>query len=207
MGAGRTGAAGRPSDASFSEKVYFLADAAPGDSAHAPPATAPTTLPEKQFKTKDGKILPSMDALAKLTGDPAAGAKVFRNASGANCVKCHQIGDDGQMIGPPLTVIGGKLSKAQLYEAILYPSAAIEMGYETWVVKTKDGDVFSGLKVEDTPDHITIKDTDAKYHDIDRDKIARMVKQSISLMPEGLNEAMTQQDLVNLVEYLESLKS
>lgn len=170
------------------------------------PTTAATTLPAKEFKTRDGKILPSIDALAKMTGDAKAGAAVFRNEKGANCVKCHQIGDDGNMIGPPLTVIGGKLTKPQLYEAILYPSAAIEMGYETWVAKTKDGDIFSGLKTEDTPDHITIKDTDGKYHDIDRDKLDRLVKQNISLMPEGLSEAMTQKDLLDLVEYLASLK-
>jgi len=183
--------------------------AAEKPSAAATGPSAPTTAPidfNKQFKTKDGKILPSMDALSKLTGDPKAGAAVFRNTA-VNCIKCHQIGDDGNMIGPPLTVIGGKLSKPQLYEAILYPSAAIEMGYETFVVKTKDGEVYAGLKVEDTPDHITIKDTDGKYHDIEPAKIQKQVKQSISLMPEGLNEAMTQQDLVNLVEYLTALKS
>ena len=169
------------------------------------PATAPAITP-KAFKTRDGKTLPSMEALAKLTGDVKAGAVVFRNDKSPNCIKCHQIGEEGNMIGPPLTVVGGKLSKAQLYEAILYPSAAIEMGYETWVVKTKDGDVITGIKAEDTPDHITIKDTDGKYHDVDREKIDRLVKQNISLMPEGLNEGMTQQELVNLVEYLESLK-
>ena len=173
-----------------------------------PPASQPATATaEKQFKTRDGKILPSTDELAKLTGDPKAGVTVYRNVQGANCIKCHEIGNEGQMIGPPLTVIGGKLNKAQLYEAILYPSAAIEMGYEAWIVKTKKGEVFAGLKVEDTPDHITIKDTDAKYHDVDRDDIAKLVKQTISLMPEGLSEAMTEQDLVNLVEYLASLKS
>lgn len=175
-----------------------------------PPASLPSTpaaAPEKQFKTRDGKILPSMDNLAKLTGDPKAGAAAFRNVKAANCIKCHEIGNEGNMIGPPLTVIGGKLNKLQLYEAILYPSAAIEMGYEAWIVKTKKGDVYAGLKVEDTPDRITIKDTDGKYHDVDRDDIARLVKQTISLMPEGLSETMTQQDLVDLVEYLTSLKS
>ena len=147
-----------------------------------------------------------MDDLAKLSGDAKRGAAVFRNATGANCIKCHQVGDDGNMIGPPLTTIGSKLNKPQLYEAILYPSAAIEMGYETWVVRTKDGDIFSGIKSEDTPEHVTIKDTDGKYHDVDRDKIDRLVKQNISLMPEGLNETMTRQDLLDLVEYLTTLK-
>ena len=148
-----------------------------------------------------------MDDLAKQTGDAKAGAAVFRNTKTVNCIKCHQIGDEGQMIGPPLTVIGAKLTKAQLYEAILYPSNAIEMGYENWVVRTKSGDVFSGLKVEDTPDRITVKDTDAKYHDIDRDQIDKMVQQKVSLMPEGLSEAITQQELLNLVEYLSTLKN
>jgi putative heme-binding domain-containing protein len=147
-----------------------------------------------------------MAELATLTGDAKAGEQVFRNANGANCIRCHQLGDDGGILGPPLTVIGGKLSKAQLYEAILYPSAAIEMGYETWVVKTKDGEVFTGRKVEDTDTHVTILDADGKYHDIDLDKIDRKVQQKISLMPEGLTMAMTQPDLVNLVEFLESRK-
>ena len=90
------------------------------------------------------------------------------------------------MVGPPLTTVGQKLGKAQLYEAILYPSNAILMEYETWVVNTKKGDVFSGLKVEDTPDHVTIKDIEAKYHDVDVEDIDRKVMQKVSLMPESL---------------------
>lgn len=160
----------------------------------------------KQFKTKDGQVLPPMSQLTKMTGDAKNGEKVFKNTAGANCIKCHQIADEGQMIGPPLTAIGNKLSKPQLYEAILYPSAAIEMGYETWVVRTKTGEVFSGLKAEDTPDHITIKDTDAKFHDIPLDQIDKRLKQPISLMPEGMTETMSQKDLVDLVEYLSTRK-
>jgi putative membrane-bound dehydrogenase-like protein len=168
---------------------------------------APASIdPHKQFKTRDGSILPPMSDLAKLIGDASKGEKIFGNVTGANCVKCHQIGEVGQMIGPPLNAIGAKLSKPQLYESILYPSAAIEMGYETWVIRTKSGDIVSGLKVEDTPDHITIKDTDAKFHDIPLDQIDRKVKQPISLMPEGLSETMSKQDLVDLVEYLAARK-
>jgi putative heme-binding domain-containing protein len=111
------------------------------------------------------------------------------------------------MIGPPLTVIGSKLNKGQLYEAILYPSASILMHYETWVVKTRSGDVASGLLVEDTPDHITLKDSDGKYHDIPTGDIAKKVMQKVSLMPEGLSEAMTKQDLINLVEFLSTRKA
>jgi putative membrane-bound dehydrogenase-like protein len=172
-----------------------------------PPPPAAFTLsssadPNKIFKTKDGKTLPAIEKLMILTGNPDRGAAVFRNTKAANCIHCHQIGNDGNMIGPPLTAVGAKLNKGQLYEAILYPSASILMHYESWIVKTKSGDVFNGLLKEETNDHITIEDTDGKFHDIKLDDIQKKVMQKISLMPEGLSETMTQKDLVNLVEYL-----
>jgi len=188
--------------------IVISDEVAASDFSSAMPAasTIPSPSAERQFKSKDGKVLPSVSELARLSGNAHDGEKVFKSATGANCIKCHQIGDEGQMIGPPLNAIGNKLSKAQIYEAILFPSAAIEMGYETWVVRNKAGEVFSGLKVEDTPDHITIKDTDAKFHDVPVDQIDRQVKQPISLMPEGLTETMTRQELVDLVEFLSARK-
>jgi putative heme-binding domain-containing protein len=111
------------------------------------------------------------------------------------------------MVGPPLSTVGQKLSKAQLYEAILYPSNAILMEFESWVVKTKKGEVFAGLKVEDTPDHVTIKDVDAKYHDVNVEDVDRKVMQKVSLMPEGLSGTMTVKELVDLVEYLSTLRN
>ena len=111
------------------------------------------------------------------------------------------------MIGPPLTTVGQKLGKEQLYQAILYPNDAILMGYETWVVRTKKGETFAGLKTSDTPDPVTIKDTDGKYHDIDTPDIDRKVMQKMSLMPEGLAGTMTMKELVDLVEYLATLRN
>jgi putative heme-binding domain-containing protein len=81
------------------------------------------------------------------------------------------------------------------------------MGYESWVVKTKKGDVVSGLKTSENANGITIKDTKGQYHDIAAGDIARQVKQKISIMPEGLSQTMTKQELVDLVEYLTTLKN
>jgi putative membrane-bound dehydrogenase-like protein len=180
------------------------AHASAGPAAQGTPSAAPTEA--GTFLMRDGRTLLPMAQLASLSGDARAGEAVFRNANGANCIRCHQLGDQGGIIGPPLNQVGQKLNKAQLYEAILYPSAAIEMGYETWVVKAKDGQVFTGRKVEDTDDHVTILDADGKYHDIPLDKVERKVQQKISLMPDGLVQAMTQSDLVNLVEFLSRRK-
>jgi putative heme-binding domain-containing protein len=187
------------------EPVAFSLDLAPAGPVSTGAAVA-APADTQAFVSKDGQTLPSVAQLVQLSGDPQAGDAVFRNPNGANCIRCHQMGDTGGVMGPPLTVIGQKLSKAQLYESIFYPSAAIEMGYETWVVKTKDGEVLTGRKVEDTDSHVTILDVDGKYHDISADKVDRKVQQKISMMPEGLSQTMTRQDLVNLVEFLAGKK-
>ena len=111
------------------------------------------------------------------------------------------------MVGPPLSTIGQKLSKEQLYQAILHPNEAILMGYETWVVRTKKGDTVAGLKTSDTPDQVTIKDAEGKYHDIYAEDVDRKVMQKVSLMPEGLAGALTMKELVDLVEYLSTLRN
>jgi putative heme-binding domain-containing protein len=148
-----------------------------------------------------------MAALLEKKGDAKAGAAVFRNNSGGpNCIGCHQIGDEGRQVGPPLTTIGNKLSREQLFEAILTPSAAILMSYELWIVRTKDGDIKTGIKAEDTDDHITLKDNNGEYLDIPVDKIAEKKQSMLSMMPDDITKTMSIQDLVDVVEYLSRQK-
>jgi putative heme-binding domain-containing protein len=158
-------------------------------------------------RSKDGKALPPIDDLVARRGDPVSGAAVFRRAEGPRCIACHQILEEGRQVGPPLTTIGTKLGREQLYESILTPSAGILMGYENWAVQTKDGDVKTGIKVEDTDDHVTLKDADGEYIDIPADKIAAKKMLALSMMPEELAQAMTLAELVDLVEYLSTLRA
>ncbi|HLY08084.1 MAG TPA: hypothetical protein VKW04_02145 [Planctomycetota bacterium] len=154
-------------------------------------------------KSKDGKPLPPIAELVDRKGDAKAGALVFRNNNGGpNCIGCHQIGDEGKQVGPPLTTVGTKLSREQFFEAILTPSASILMSFELWIVKTKDGDIKSGIKTEDTDDHLTLKDSNGDYIDIPTDKIAEKKQSALSMMPEDITKAMSVKDLVDVVEYL-----
>jgi putative heme-binding domain-containing protein len=158
-------------------------------------------------KSKDGKALPPISELAEMKGDAKAGAAVFRNNNGGpNCIGCHQIGDEGRQVGPPLTTIGNKLSKEQFYEAILTPSASILMSFELWIVRTKDGDIKTGIKAEDTDDHITLKDNNGEYIDIPVSKIAEKKQSALSMMPEDITKSMSIKDLVDVVEYLQLQK-
>ena len=158
-------------------------------------------------KSKDGTPLPPISELADKKGDAKAGAAVFRNNNGGpNCIGCHQIGDEGRQVGPPLTTIGNKLSREQFFESILTPSAAILMSFELWIVRTKDGDIKTGIKVEDTDDHITLKDNNGEYLDIPVSKIAEKKQSALSMMPEDITKSMSVKDLVDVVEYLQQQK-
>jgi putative heme-binding domain-containing protein len=175
----------------------------------ASPDAAARELGEKKLprlQSKDGSPLPPIHELVARKGDPANGAKVFRRTEGPNCIACHQIADEGKMVGPPLTTVGLKLSKEQMVESILTPSASILMGYENWAVRTKDGDVKTGIKVEDTDDHVTLKDNQGEYIDIPVAKIAEKKMLKLSMMPEELTKSMTAQELVDLVEYMSTLR-
>jgi putative heme-binding domain-containing protein len=158
-------------------------------------------------KSKDGKPLPPIAELVEMKGDAKAGAAVYRNNSGGpNCIGCHQIGDEGRQVGPPLTTIANKLSREQFFESILTPSASILMSYELWIVRTKDGDIKTGIKTEENDDHITLKDNTGEYIDIPLSKIAEKKQSALSMMPDDITKTMSVQDLVNVVEYLSQQK-
>jgi len=153
---------------------------------------------------KNDAPLPPLTELAARTGDAAMGKIVF-NTNGT-CNKCHQVNGIGQEIGPNLSEIGKKLAKTALYEAIVYPSAAISHGFENWLVITEDGQSLSGLLISETDQEIAIKDEKGIVRKVPVQEIEARKKQETSLMPADLQRLMTTEELVDLVEYLTTLK-
>ncbi len=151
--------------------------------------------------TSEKKSL-NIDALAKRTGQSKAGEKVFMQT----CTVCHQAGNKGVKFGPALTQIGGKLTKGALYTAIVDPDAGISFGYEGYTIKLKDGSEMGGIITSKTEDVVEVSSPGGAKTKMEKSKIASMTEMKGSMMPKGLDEAMSQQDLVNLVEYLYSLK-
>ena len=149
--------------------------------------------------------LPPVSELIKLQGDAAKGAEVFRRDA-TGCIKCHQVRGEGRDLGPALSEIGTKLPKEALYEAILDPSAGISFGFEAWQVELKSGDEAFGIKASETADEVAIKDANGIITRHQRSAIAALRQMKSSMMPAGLQQTMTQQELVDLVEYLASLK-
>jgi putative heme-binding domain-containing protein len=153
-----------------------------------------------------GKPLPPISELVKMKGDVTKGKAVAERAE-ATCITCHRIGQVGADFGPALSEIGGKLPKEALYEAIINPNSGISMGFETWQFALKDGGAALGLIRSETPQEVTLALPGGATQKIPRDQIAKREKQTTSMMPSGLNQALSQQDLIDLVEYLASLKA
>ncbi|AMV22579.1 PVC-type heme-binding CxxCH protein [Planctomyces sp. SH-PL14] len=154
--------------------------------------------------SKNNEPVPPLDQLVKRNGTVAEGRVVF-NTTGT-CNKCHIVNGIGREIGPNLSEIGKKLSKQALFESILYPSAGISHNYESYTVVTTGGEVLTGLIVSDTAEGITLKDSNGLTRMLKQSEIEEKKKQQVSLMPADLQKLMTIGELVDVVEYLQTLK-
>src|SRR5436305_13492787 len=122
------------------------------------------------------------------------------------CIKCHMAEGQGGEVGPDLNSVGAKYNRAQIIEHILYPSRIILDGYQQTTVFTKDGDSQSGIVRGETPDDLTLIDTEGKKHVILKKQIESRKQNELSLMPEGLQVGLSVQEFSDLCTYVESLK-
>jgi putative heme-binding domain-containing protein len=112
---------------------------------------------------------------------------------------------EGVNFGPDLSEIGAKLSKEGLYTAILFPDQGISFGYEAWRIKLKDGSTAFGRIVSETEDKIDMQYMQ-QQQTVQKPEIESRTKLENSLMPSNLQSSMTEEELVDLVEYLGGLR-
>ena len=130
------------------------------------------------------------------------GKQVYMKA----CFTCHKSGDIGIDFGPALTEIGDKLAREAMYVSIIDPNAAISFGYEGFNVKTKSGSTLVGYIISDSDDELVMKVPGGVSVTTKKSEIFSKDKIDGSLMPEGLIASITEEELVDLVEYLMTLK-
>jgi putative membrane-bound dehydrogenase-like protein len=154
------------------------------------------------------KQLPSPATLAVRRGDVNRGKKLLAASmkNDLQCLKCHSALGSGGNVGPDLSMIGKKASRENLFESILLPSKAIADQYVVWQIETKKGTTLAGLLVEETSASVTLRDGNGKDAKILKTEIEGREKSPKSLMPDDLLVYMTEEDLVDIVEYLLTLK-
>ena len=146
--------------------------------------------------------MPDINALIGMKGDATKGLEQFKTY----CAICHQVKNEGTDFGPKLTSIGAKLPKEGQYLAILHPDAGISFGYEGWEIKMKDGSTYMGIITSRTESEWTMKMAGGASQSLKVSNIKSKKQMPHSLMPTGFHESMSQQELVDLVEYLVGLR-
>ena len=152
---------------------------------------------------KDREPLPQMTELLVYVGDAESGSEVFDRAT---CSDCHVVNGSGTNFGPELSKIGDKLSKAGLYESILDPSAGVSPDFALEHLSLVGGDEVSGFAISETAGSVTLRMEGGIVNEFEKDRIFERRESSVSAMPDDLQEQMSVDDLIDLVEYLSRLR-
>lgn len=137
-----------------------------------------------------------------IGGDVGRGRGVFFGQKAA-CFGCHAIGREGGKLGPDLTAIGAIRSGRDLIEALIFPSASFVPGYEPYRIETKT-DTFTGVIGSQTPEVVVLKTGANAEERIPRETIRSITPGTVSIMPEGLDVALTREELLDLLAFLQA---
>lgn len=162
-------------------------------------------LPADQRPKKLGLMIRPEKLLA-LAGDANRGRKLFFNTAGINCKVCHKIDTQGGSVGPDLSQIGKKYNKAKLLESLLEPSKVIDPRFVAYLAQTDEGKVITGLLVEQTTEHVILRNTEGKDVRLAMSSVEVLLPQRQSLMPELLLKDLTAEQVADLLAFLETLK-
>jgi putative heme-binding domain-containing protein len=139
------------------------------------------------------RFRPALD----LRGDTRRGKALFQQ----RCQSCHRLGNDGFAVGPDLAGArsGGK---EKLLANILDPNQEVPPNYFGYTVETREGESYAGLIVNETASSVTVRQPMGVEVVVTRAQIAKMQASKLSLMPEGLEEGLTNGELADLMEFI-----
>ena len=145
------------------------------------------------------EAIDNMRPALTLSGNKAKGMDIFKR----ECASCHIYGTIGVEVGPALTEIYRKSKETLLYD-ILDPNAAVNTSYLNHKLITRSGSIYTGLVVRETDEEISLRMMGGTTITIKKEDMERLTSLGTSLMFEGLEERMTQQEMADLLTFLQS---
>jgi putative heme-binding domain-containing protein len=137
-------------------------------------------------------------------GDPDRGRRIFYSNQSAQCIRCHSYNDRGGNAGPRLNGVAARLSRPQILEALINPSARLAPGYGTVTVQLKNGKTVSGILNGENNSGIKIKSGDQKEELIPKNQIAKRTN-SPSSMPQ-MRFILSKKEIRDVVSFLSESK-
>ncbi len=130
-------------------------------------------------------------------GDPAKGRETFSRI----CAACHRVGDVGTTVGPDISDVDRKPAEAVMKD-VLDPNGAIDANYVNFVVMLKNGESATGFIAQQTAASLTLRRGANDDQIVLREDIKEIVPSGVSLMPEGLENAIPIPDMRDLLAFL-----
>ena len=169
-----------PRPRAFPLRRIFLPWASPR--AEPSPATADRMIPE----LAGGRWLP--------------GKKAFFSET-VGCAKCHRIRGEGSQLGPDLSNLIHR-DYASVLKDIREPNAAINPDHIAYNLELKNGEALTGVLRADSGDQLTLADASGHIVAIPKANVRSVTASTLSLMPEGLDKAMSSEQLRDLMTFL-----
>ena len=154
----------------------------------------------KQWKTDE--ILPLLDKV----GTARSYDKGREAYAAAQCLKCHRFGESGGSVGPDLTAISSRFGRKEILESILEPSKVVSDQYQNEVFRTISGKTVTGRVVDETAKSIAVQPDPLSPErvTIAKDDLESRTASKLSPMPANLADVLTQDEILDLLAFLES---
>lgn len=156
------------------------------------------------FKEKTNNSMMDEYAETLYGGNWREGKNIFTYNSAAQCMRCHAVGNEGGAVGPPLTTIGATLSREQILQSLIEPSARIAPGYGTVILKLKGGQEVVGVLAKENATELTITTSDAEPLVIAVGRIEK--RENIPSSMPLMGGVLSKREIRDIVEYLSGLK-
>ncbi len=186
------------------ERMREIAGSDPAPFARPEIELAEPLVSDTQAQALQKKRIKELNAFLRK-GNAKRGEQIFNNPGKSMCILCHQMGDKGKHFGPDLTKIGAIRSKADLLEAIVYPSASLARYYEMVNVQTDKGE-HVGLILKDGVDKLILSPAPGAEQAIPLKDIKKANYSNISLMPQVFDGLLQPQEIADLIAYLSQVR-
>jgi len=157
----------------------------------------------KKGQVGESSIEDVMLAMAKIPGDAALGKKLFTQQG---CVACHSISKGETMKGPFMGQIGSIMNREQIAESILKPNASISQGFASVLITAKGDKSYMGFVTEESADKLVMRDITGQVTTIKVKDIVSRQEMETSMMPSGLANALSYEELASLITFLSEQK-
>ncbi len=171
--------------------------------------------PSEAVRALHGRVETAWDALGDPLarwrmclegGDAERGRRLFETKSETECMKCHVIGGQGgSEAGPDLDGLATRLGPEERLRAVVLPNDSIAEGFQSWIFRTTDGELYSGRVIEESAELVVLETNQKEQFEFDPAEI-EVRKRDVSAMPGDISKHLSRSEMRDLLAFLATLE-